>query len=157
MTFGLRRDGFVARDHPLRRIKPLADSAIRRISPLFDEIYAAGGRPSISPEHLLKASILVAFYTVRSERQCCEQLRCNMLYKWSLDLSLEDEPFHPTTFTKNRERLLEAYAAQALLKELVKEARCRRLFSADHFSHGRQAARRLGLAQGLLTARRAAG
>ena len=112
----------------------LADSALRRMSPLFDEIYADNGRPSIPPEHLLKASLLMAFYTVRSERQFCEQLRYNLLFKWFLDLNVEDEPFHPTTFTKNRERLLEADAARVLLKEVVKEARRRRLLSADHFT-----------------------
>ena len=134
MMMGLTPEGFVPKDHPLRRIKPLADSALRRMSRLFDEIYASGGRPSIPPEHLLKASLLMAFYTVRSERQFCEQLRYNLLFKWFLDLNVEDEPFHPTTFTKNRERLLEADAARVLLKEVVKEARRRRLLSQDHFS-----------------------
>ena len=131
---GLTPDGFVPRDHPLRRIKPLVDSALGRMSPLFDEIYAAGGRPSIAPEHLLKSSLLMAFYTIRSERQFCEQLRYNILFKWFLDLNVEDEPFHPTTFTKNRERLMEADAARALLKQVVSEARRRRLLSADHFT-----------------------
>ena len=85
---------------------------------------------------------MIARYTVRSERQFCEQLRYNILFKWFLDLNVEDEPFHPTTFTKNRERLLEAYpyssqgqaAARVLLKEVVKEARRRRLLSAEHFT-----------------------
>ena len=134
MMLGLTPSGFVPKDHPLRRIKPLADSALRRMSPLFDEIYADNGRPSIPPEHLLKSSLLMAFYTVCSERQFCEQLRYNLLFKWFLDLNVEDEPFHPTTFTKNRERLLEADAARVLLKEVVKEARRRRLLSQDHFS-----------------------
>ncbi len=130
MMLGLTLEGFVPKDHPLRRIKPLADSALRRLSPLFDEIYADNGRPSIPPEHLLKSSLLMAFFTIRSERQFCEQLRYNLLFKWFLDLNVEDEPFHPTTFTKNRERLLEADAARVLLKE----ARRRRLLSQDHFT-----------------------
>ncbi len=134
LMLGLTPDGFVPKDHPLRRIKPLVDSALRRMSPLFDELYASGGRPSIPPEHLLKSSLLMAFYTVRSERQFCEQLRYNLLFKWFLDLNVEDEPFHPTTFTKNRERLLEADVARVLLKEVVREARRRRLLSADHFT-----------------------
>ena len=104
------------------------------MSPLFDEIYGDSGRPSIPPEHLLKASLLMAFYTVRSERQFCEQLRYNLLFKWFLDLNVEDEPFHPTTFAKNRERLLDADAARVLLKEVVQEARRRLLLSADHFT-----------------------
>ncbi len=134
MMLGLTPDGFVPKDHTLRRIKPLADSALRRMSRLFDEIYASGGRPSIPPEHLLKSSLLMAFFTIRSERQFCEQLRYNLLFKWFLDLNVEDEPFHPTTFTKNRERLMDADAARVLLKEVVKEARRRRLLSADHFT-----------------------
>ena len=74
----------------------------------------------------------MALYTIRSERQFCEQLRYNLLVKWFLDLNVEDEPFHPTTFTKNRERLMDADAARVLLKEVVREARRRRLLSADH-------------------------
>ncbi len=134
MMMGLTPEGFVPKDHPLQRIKPLADSALRRMSPLLDEIYASGGRHSIPPEHLLKSSLLMAFYMIRSERQFCEQLCYNLLFKWFLDLNVEDEPFHPTTFTKNRERLMEADAARVLLKEVVKEARCRRLLSQDHFT-----------------------
>jgi transposase len=134
LMLGLTPEGFVPKNHPLRRIKPLADSALRRMSPLFNEIYAAGRRPSIPPGHLLKSSLLMAFYTIRSERQFCEQLRYNLLFKWFLDLNIEDEPFHPTTFTKNRERLLSADAARAFLKEVVKEARRRRLLSPDHFT-----------------------
>ena len=87
LMLGLTPDGFVPKDHPLRRIKPLVDSALGRMSPMFDELYASGGRPSIPPEHLLKSSLLMAFYTVRSERQFCEQLRYNLLFKWFLDLN----------------------------------------------------------------------
>ncbi len=134
MMLGVTPDGLVPKDHPLRRIKPLADSALGRMSPLFDELYADNGRPSIPPEHLLKASLLMAFYTIRSERQFCEHLRYNLLFKWFLVLNVAVEPFHPTTFTKNRERLMEADAARVLLKEVVKEARRRRLLSPDHFT-----------------------
>ncbi len=134
LMLGLTPEAFVPSDHPLRRIKPLVDSALGRMSPVFEELYAAGGRPSVPPEQLLKASLLMACYTIRSERQFCEQLRYNILFKWFLDRNVEDEPFHPTTFTKNRERLLEADAARVLLKEVVREARRRRLLSADHFT-----------------------
>ena len=113
LMLGLTPEGFVPRGHPLRRIKPLVDSALGRMSLLFDEVYAAGGRPSIPPEQLLKSSLLMAFYTIRSERQFCEQLRYNILFKWFLDLNVEDEPFHPTTFAENRERLMESDAARA--------------------------------------------
>ena len=105
LMLGLTPEAFVPSDHPLRRIKPLVDSALGRMSPVFEELYAAGGRPSVPPEQLLKASLLMACYTIRSERQFCEQLRYNILFKWFLDRNVEDEPFHPTTFTKNRERL----------------------------------------------------
>ena len=134
MMMALTPEGFVPMDHPLRQIKPLADSALSRMSPLFDELHADNGRPSIPPEYLLKSSLLMAFYTIRSERQFCEQLRYNLLFKWFLDLNVEDEPFHPTTFTKNRARLVDADAARVLLKEVVREARRRRLLSTDHFT-----------------------
>ena len=81
LMLGLTPDGLVRKEHPLRRIKPLVDSALARMSPPFDELYAAGGRPSIPPEHLLKSSLLMVFYTVRSERQFCEQLRYKLLFK----------------------------------------------------------------------------
>ncbi len=87
MMLGLTPGCFVPKDRPLRRIKPLADLTLRCMSPLFDEIYASNGRPSIPPEHLLKSSLLMAFYAVRSERQSCEQLRYNLLFKWFLDLN----------------------------------------------------------------------
>ena len=134
LMLGLTPDGFVPKEHPLRRIKPLVDSVLRRMSPLFDELYAACGRPSIPPEHLLKSSLLMAFYTVRSERQFCEQLRYNLLFKCFLDLNIEDEPFHPTTFTKIRERLLETDVARVFLNEVVREVHRRCLLSADHFT-----------------------
>ncbi len=120
---GLAPCDFVPKNHPFKWIKPLADSALSRMSPLFDEIYEETGHPSIPPEHLLKASLLIAFYTVRLERQFCEQLRYNLLLKWFLDSNVEDEPFHMTTFTKNRDRLLDVDAAPVLLKEVIQEAR----------------------------------
>ena len=134
LMLGLTPEGFVPRDHPLRRIKPLVDSALGRMSPLFEQVYATGGRPSIPSEHLFKSSLLMAFYTIRSERQFCEQLRYNILFKWFLDLNVEHEPFHPTTFTKNRELFIEADTARVQLKEVVREARRRRRLSANHFT-----------------------
>ena len=91
-------------------------------------------RPTHKPEHLLKGSLLIALFSVRSERQFCEQLRYNLLFKWFLDLNVEDEPFNATTFSKNRERLLEAEVARAFFSEVVGEAGRRRLLSDDHFS-----------------------
>ena len=97
-------------------------------------MYASHGRPSIPPEHLLKGSLLIALYSVRSERQFCEQLRYNLLLKWFLDLNVEDEPFNATTFSKNRERLLEAEVARAFFAEVVAEAGRRRLLLDEHFT-----------------------
>ena len=127
-------DSFVPTDHPIRRIKPIVDAALKRLSPLFDSMYSERGRPSIPPEHLLKSSLLIALYSVRSERQFCEQLRYNLLFKWFLDLNVDEEPFDASTFSKNRERLLEADVARAFLAEVVDEAKRRRLLSSDHFS-----------------------
>ena len=87
MMLGLTLEGFVPMDHPLRRINPLADSALQRMSPLFDELYADNGWPSIPPEHLLKSSLLIALFTIRSERQFCEQLRYDLSFKWFLNLN----------------------------------------------------------------------
>lgn len=123
-------ESFVPADHPIRRIKPIVDAALARLSPLPGSMYSRRGRPSIPPEHLLKASLLMAFFTFRSERQFCEQLRYNLLFKWFPDLSVEDEAFHPTTFTKNCERLMETDAAPVLLQE----ARHRRFLSPDRFT-----------------------
>ncbi len=134
MMLGVASDDLVQKDHPLRRIKPQADSALRRMTLQFNEIRADTGRPSIPREHVLKAILPAAFYTVPSQRRFCEQLRYILLLKWFLDPNVEDEPFHPTTLTKNRERLLDPGAGRGLLKEVVKEARQRRLLSPDHFT-----------------------
>ena len=96
----------VPKAHPLRAIKRLAGDALAELSPLFDKMYAEGGRPSIPPERLLKASLLIALYSVRSERAFCEELEYNLLFRWFLDLDLLEPSFDPTVFTKNRERLL---------------------------------------------------
>ena len=112
ILLAVTREAFVPADHPLRRIKPLVDDCLARLSPRFAAMYAKRGRPSIPPEHLLKASLLIAFFSVRSERQFCEQLRYNLLFKWFLDLHVDDAPFNATTFSKNRARLLEADVAR---------------------------------------------
>ena len=106
----------VPRDHPLRTIKRLADRALAELSPVFDGMYAAGGRPSIPPERLLKASLLIALYSVRSERAFCEELEYNLLFRWFLDMDLMEPSFDPTVFTKNRERLLQHEVGAAVLR-----------------------------------------
>jgi transposase len=127
-------EGLVPADHPLRRIKPLADEALRRLGPAFDEMYAESGRPSVPPERLLKAMILMAFYTVRSERLFCAQLGWNMLFRWFLDMNMTEAPFDATVFTKNRERFLGHDVAAQFLGAVVAQARELNLLSSDHFS-----------------------
>ena len=111
MLLAVTPDSFIPEEHPIRRIKPTVESALARLSSLFDGMYADRGRPSIPPEHLLKASLLVALYSIRSERQFCERLRYGLLFKWFLDLNVSDEPFDASSFSKNRERLLVALLA----------------------------------------------
>jgi len=124
----------VPNEHPLRLVKTFADELLKRMSPLFDEIYSDEGRYSIPPERLLKASLLMAFYTVRSERLFCEQLGYNALFRWFLGMNLIDEPFDHSTFSKNRTRLLEHDVAGEFFRQVVKDAKAKRLMSDDHFT-----------------------
>ena len=94
-------------DHPLRRVKAQADEVLGSMGPQFDAMYAAAGRPSIAPERLLKATLLIALYSVRSDRLFCEMLDYNMLFRWFLDMDLEERSFDHSTFSKNRSRLIE--------------------------------------------------
>jgi transposase len=120
--------------HPLRGVKVLADTALAELSALFDEMYSAVGRPSIPPERLLKASLLMALYTVRSERLFCEQLDYNLLFRWFLDMNMDEKGFDPTVFTKNRERLLKHEVASKFFRAIVEQARAAGLMSDDHFT-----------------------
>ena len=124
----------VPADHPLRTINRLADRALAQLSPEFDRMYAQVGRPSIPPERLLKASLLISLYSVRSERGFCEQLDYNLLFRWFLGMNLIEPSFDPTVFTKNRERLLKHRVGQALFDEVVLEADRRGLLSDEHFT-----------------------
>jgi transposase len=121
-------------DHPLRVIKRMADTALAELSPLFDEMYAQTGRPSIPPERLLKANLLIAFYSVRSERAFCEELDYHLLYRWFLDMDLMEPSFAPTTFTKNRQRLLDHDVAERFFAAVVRHADARGLLSDEHFT-----------------------
>jgi len=120
--------------HPLRVIKKLADTALAELSPTFDEMYSSVGRPSIPPERLLKSMVLIALYTVRSERQFCEQLDYNLLFRWFLDMDMEEPSFDPTVFTKNRDRLVVSDAAGEFFRAVVAQAREAGLMSREHFS-----------------------
>ena len=134
MLLGVTPDELVPANHPIRAIRLLVDAVLAELSPQFDAMYERIGRPSVPPEHLLKASILMALYSLRSERQFCERLQYDILFKWFLDLNISEPAFDATTFTKNRERLLDHDIARAFFGEVVREAQRRRLLSEDHFS-----------------------
>jgi hypothetical protein len=95
-------DQLVPEDHPIRQIKPIVDNALRELSSTFSRMYAETGRPSIPPEHLLKACLLIALYSVRSERQFCERLRYDLLFKWFLDLNITDPAFDASTLLQEQ-------------------------------------------------------
>jgi len=133
--FSLRTPGDrVPKDHPVRRIKDLADGALATLSPTFDKMYSRMGRPSIPPEQLLKASLLMALFSVRSERQFCEQLDYNLLFRWFLDMGMEEASFDHSTFSLNRERLLEHDVAKQFFAAIVTQAKKAGLVSSEHFS-----------------------
>lgn len=123
MLSALTPDELVPQDHPIRRIRPIVERVLQDLSPTFNRMYAEIGRPSIPPEHLLKASLLVALYSVRSERQFCERLAYDLLFKWFLDLNIADAAFDASTFSKNRARLLEHTVASQFFGAVVGEAR----------------------------------
>lgn len=124
----------VPKDHPLRKVKSLADDALAKLSPTFDAMYSETGRPSVAPERLLKAMLLIALYSVRSDRQFCEQLDYNLLFRWFLDMDMLEESFDATTFTKNRQRLLDHDVAGEFFRTVVEQARSAHLMSHEHFS-----------------------
>ncbi len=121
-------------DHPLRKIKAMADRELQGLSPLFNKMYSPTGRPSIPPERVLKALLLIALFSVRSERQFCEQLGYNLLFRWFLDMEFGDDAFDPTVFTKNRERLLNHEVGRRFFDAIVRQARQADLMSDDHFT-----------------------
>jgi transposase len=121
-------------NHPLRRIRKLADHALDRLNPTFCELYASEGRPSIPPEQLLLASLLQAFYGIRSERLLLEQLDYNLLFRWFVGLTPDDSIWHPTTFTKNRDRLLNEQVMGRFLEKLMGAPEVKPLLSNEHFS-----------------------
>src|SRR5260370_34061169 len=121
-------------DIPLRGPRVHADAALRELGPVFTAMYAERGRPSIPPQTLLKSQLLIALYSVRSDRLFCEQLAYNLLYRWFLDLDPEAPAFDPSTFRKNRERLLAQDVARRFFDAVVRQARAAGLLSAEHFS-----------------------
>jgi transposase len=124
----------VPADHPLRPMRVLVDDALRRLSPRFERLYAVTGRPSIAPEKLLRASVLQLLYSIRSERQLVEQLQYNLLFQWFVGLSLDEAVWDASTFSKNRERLLDGEIAQAFFVAVRTQADAQQLLSAEHFT-----------------------
>ena len=124
----------VPADHPLRPIQKIVDEGLGALTGEFEKLYAKFGRPSIAPEKLLRALLLQAFYSVRSERQLVEQLGYNLLFRWFVGLSLDDPVWDVTVFTKNRERLVEGDIASKFMAAVLNQERVKSLLSGEHFS-----------------------
>src|SRR4030081_183580 len=124
----------VPADHPLRAIRTMVDEALAGLSGHFDTLYAVSGRRSIAPEKLVRALLLQALYSVRSERQLMEQMDYNLLFRWFVGLNMDDPIWDVTVFTKNRQRLLAGDIADAFFSAVLKQARQRNLLSDEHFT-----------------------
>jgi len=130
----VRLESRIPADHPLRAVRELVDAALRELSRSFDRLYSRDGRPSIPPERLLRALLLQAFYTVRSERQLMEQLNYNLLFRWFVGLSADDAVWDATVFCKNRDRLLDGDIANKFFVAVLNLPQVRKLLSGEHFS-----------------------
>lgn len=124
----------IPENHPLRPIRTMVDEALKDLSARFDEIYREEGRKSIPPERLLRALLLQMLYSIRSERMLMEQMEYNLLFRWFVGLSANEPVWHPTVFTKNRDRLLEGVVAEEFFSLIVEQARRQRLLSDEHFT-----------------------
>jgi transposase len=134
MLSSLSPEDLIAVDHPIRRIRTVVDVVLAELDGEFDAMYAGSGRPSVPPETLLKATVLMALYSIRSERAFCERLNYDLLFKWFLDLPIDAKAFDATTFTKNRDRLLDHEIADQFFAAVVGQAKLRRYVSSEHFS-----------------------
>jgi transposase len=121
-------------DHPARQIRVLVDRALARMDAQLEQLYSHTGRPSIAPERLLRATLLMVLYSIRSERQLMEQMHYNLLFRWFVGLEMDDPVWDVTVFTKNRERLIAGAVSQQLLSAVLDEAREHELLSAEHFT-----------------------
>ena len=120
--------------HPIRRIRVVVDEVLAGMDATFEKMYSGQGRRSIPPESLLKATVLMAMYSIRSERAFCERLNYDLLFKWFLDMRIDEAAFDATTFSKNRKRLLDHDVADEFFAAVVGQAKLRRYISSDHFS-----------------------
>ncbi len=127
-------EGLVPQDHPLRAIRPLVNAALERLSDRFEQMYAPRGRNSIAPEKLLRALLLQALFSVRSERQLMEQITYNMMFRWFVGLSMDAVVWDVTVFTKNRDRLLAGDVAHGFLAAILVDPKIEPLLSDEHFS-----------------------
>ena len=134
MLMSLSPDELIPPDHPIRRIRRVVDEVLTELDGVFDAMYASTGRRSVPPEALLKATVLMALYSIRSERAFCERLNYDLLFKWFLDMPIDARAFDPTTFTKNRQRLLDHEIADRFFEAVVRQAQLRRYISSEHFS-----------------------
>jgi len=130
----VRLEERVPQEHPLRAIRALVDGVLNELSVEFEKLYSRVGRPSIAPEHLLRALLLQAFYTVRSERQLMEQLDYNLLFRWFVGLSMDDAVWDASTFCKNRDRLLDGDIAAQFMAGVLNLPQVKQLLSSEHFS-----------------------
>ena len=134
MLSSLSTEDLIPRGHPIRKIRRIVDEVLVELDGDFEAMYARIGRPSVPPEQLLKASVLMALYSMRSERAFCERLNYDLLFKWFLDLPIDAKAFDASTFTKNRQRLLAAEIADRFFAAVVRQAQLRRYVSSEHFS-----------------------
>jgi transposase len=130
----LSTEELIPADHPIRKIRVVVDAVLAELDPVFDEMHATSGRRSVPPEVLLKATVLMAMYSIASERAFCERLNDDLLFKWFLDMRIDQPAFDATTFTKNRQRLLDHEVADEFFAAVVRQAKLRRYISSDHFS-----------------------
>jgi transposase len=121
-------------DHPARQIRVLVDRGLARMDGELEKLYSDTGRPSIAPERLLRATLLMILFSIRSERQLMEQMNYNLLFRWFVGLEMDDAVWDVTVFTKNRERLIAGEVSQLLLQEVMLEARQHDLLSEEHFT-----------------------
>ena len=135
MLTSLSTEELIPADHPIRKIRVVVDAVLTEMDATFDAMYSAGGRKSVPPETLLKSTILMAMYSIRSERAFCERLNYDLLFKWFLDMRIDQPAFDATVFTKNRQRLLEHEVADEFFVNVVaSNARWSMRMSKNHLN-----------------------
>ena len=134
MLTSVSTEDLIPADHPIRKIRVVVDAVLAELDGTFDQMYSAAGRRSVPPEVLLKSTVLMAMYSIRSERAFCERLNYDLLFKWFLDMRIDQPAFDATVFTKNRKRLLEHEVADEFFAAVVRQAKLRKYVSSEHFT-----------------------